>query len=105
MKLTKKIIKLINDTTNCTINDNGDYYTVYVDNACCEDFELEIEKGENETEDIINYCDGFDIDEHFGLWFGQNRGEPSSAQVLLDNCEEIGENLEQLSNLLKRANA
>ena len=103
MKLTKKIIKLINEKTNCSIDEWKDKkgYTIYVDNTCGEDFTIEINKGQDELEDIINSCDGFDVDEHFGLWFGANNGEPSSAQVLLDNCREIGENLEQLSDLLK----
>ena len=101
MKLTKKIIDLIKEKTACGVSDEGDYYSIYVDNTCCEDFTLEISKGKDEVEDIISCCDNFDSDEHFKLWFGANNGEPQSARALLDNCEEIGEHLEQLADLLR----
>ena len=102
MKLTKKVIREVNDKTNCGIDDEGDYYSIYVDNSCGEDFTFEINKGETEVEDIISYCEDFDVGEHFKLWYGANRGEPSDARVLMDNCEEIESNLNELRELLER---
>lgn len=97
MKLTKKIIKASEVAApNTTINDDGDHYTIYVDNACGEDFSFDIEKSNHEIEDIIDYCEGFDVGEHFKLWYGANRGEPSDVETLFNNCKEIGDNLESL---------
>ena len=76
-------------------------YYIYVDNACDEDFELTINKSDHEIENIINSCEGFDSEEHFRMWFGANNGEPSNPRTLLDNCEEIGEHLEELKYLLE----
>lgn len=77
---------------------SGKYYTFYVDNACCEDYEFEIEKTttKQELEEIINYCDSYDVNEHFSMWYGAHNGEPSDPRVLLNNCEEIEENLQEL---------
>ena len=100
MRLNKKIIALIESKCNVSVGDEGKYYTFYVDNACDEDYQFEINKGENDIEDVINYCDGFDADEHFKMWYGANKGEPQDARTLLDNCEEIGENLKGLRDLL-----
>lgn len=97
MKLTKKIIEASEIAApSIIIDDEGDYYSIQVDNACGEDFSFEIDKGKNEVEDIISYCEDFDIGEHFKLWYGANRGEPSDPLVLMDNCKEIADNLESL---------
>lgn len=97
MKLTKKLIKASEVAApSTTINDDGDHYTIYVDNACGEDFSFDIEKSNHEIEDIISYCEDFDIGEYFKLWYGANRGEPSDPLVLMDNCKEIADNLKSL---------
>ena len=102
MKLTKKIIERIEKETNCCVEiEDKELISVFVDNSCDEDFRLEINRGKNELEDIICQCDCYDSDEHFRLWFGANNGEPQSPRDLLDNCEEIGRNLEQLGDLLR----
>ena len=103
MKLTKKIIELIEKETSCSISEWHDKkgYSIYVDNTCGEDYQVEINKGKDEIEDIIRACEGFDSEEHFRLWFGANNGEPSNARTLLDNCEEIGEHLTELATLLR----
>ena len=104
MKLTKEIIDLIEAQTNCSVREYNDEFCIFVDNACDEDFEIEISKSENEIEEIVRFCDCFDVEEHFDLWRGANRGEPQNARVLLRNCEEIGENLTQLGDLLRGLN-
>ena len=101
MKLNKEIIDEIEKRTNCSVREYEDTYSIYVDNACDEDFTLEINKGEDEVEEIISQCENFDPKEHFRLWFGANNGEPQDPRVLLDNCEEIGENLVELGILLR----
>ena len=100
MKLTKKMIAEIEAKTSCGVSDYEDYYEIYVDNSCGEDFSFEINKGEDEIEDIISYCNDFDPAEHFSVWWGANRGEPQDPRTLIDNCEEIGEHLTQLADLL-----
>lgn len=104
MKLTKKIIAEIENKTCCSVNDEGDYYDIIVDNSCDEDFRIEVKKGKDTIQQIIDYCDGFDAGEHFKMWYGVGRGEPSDPEVLLNNCKEIAENLEQLSDLLRKYN-
>lgn len=99
-KLNKKIIALIEERCNVSVRKEEGYFIFYVDNACGEDYQFEIKDTTHTIEDIVNYCDGFDADEHFKLWYGANKGEPSDARTLLDNCEEIGDNLEQLRDLL-----
>lgn len=100
MKLNKKIITLIEEKCNVSVSKNGKYFYFYVDNTCGEDYQFTIEDTTHAIEDIINYCDGFDAGEHFKLWYGANNGEPSDPRTLLDNCEEIGDNLKELSLLL-----
>ncbi|MBO7695256.1 MAG: hypothetical protein J6T10_21750 [Methanobrevibacter sp.] len=99
-----KAQKIINETPNCgiSLNSSKTGYVIYIDNSCGEDFEIEIEKSNSDAEilAIINYCDNYDADEHFHSWYGADRGEPSDARALLDNCEEIGETLRQLSSNL-----
>lgn len=100
-----KAQKIINETPNCGISLTKDKkgYIVYIDNRCGEDFEIEIDKtnSDDEIQKIIDYCDDYDVDEHFDLWYGADRGEPSSARTLLENCEEIGETLDHLATNLR----
>lgn len=96
-----KAQKIINETPNCGISLSKDkkMYIIYIDNRCGEDFEIEIDRtnSDNEIQKIINECDAYDVNEHFNLWYGANRGEPSDTRTLLENCEEIGETLDQLA--------
>lgn len=102
MKLTKKIVSLIEEKTSCNfLHFDKDRFIIYVDNSYCEDYEIEMNRSKNEVEELITYCDDFDTDEHFKLWYGANRGEPQSPSMLLKNCEEIGDNLSQLADLLR----
>ena len=102
MKLSKKLIKAIESTIpEIGITDKGDYFSVYVDNRCGEDFTIEINKGKDEVEELITSCDNYDAEEEFSVWYGANRGEPSNPGVLWNNCEEIGESLEHLKYFLE----
>ena len=97
--MNKLVFKYLKENVKgVSIGESGKYYTFYVDNTCCEDYEFEIEKTttKQELEEIINYCDSFDVGDHFNMWYGANNGEPSDPQDLLDNCKEINENLQDL---------
>ena len=95
--MNKELRKILN-TGNLTLEETEINYIIHVDNRCGEDFTLEVEKSSTSQEicDLMNECENYDIDEHFSLWYGANRGEPHSARALLENCEEIGEELDRL---------
>ena len=101
--LTKKQIKDIKRDSNISISDEKDYYSIYVDNPCGEDFAFEIDKtkDKHDIEEIIAYCDNFDPEDHAAMWYGQNRGEPSSLRALLDNADSIKESLDKLATYLR----
>jgi hypothetical protein len=102
MRLTKKIIAQIEKKIgNVGITDEDTYWDIYVDNPYCEDFHLEINKGKEEIDDIINACDNFDPEEHAAMWYGANRGEPSSLRTLLDNSDNIANTLDELATFLR----
>ena len=95
----RKVIKNVKDVS---FDENEEYIIIGVFNTMGEDFEFEIEKSntKQEVEDIIRECEIYDVDEHFSLWWGADRGEPSSVRVLLENCEEIGDTLDNLQSAL-----
>lgn len=101
MKLTKKMIKAIESKTNCGVSVDDDLITIYVGNSYDEDYQIEVNKGNDEVKQILNHCDNYDCGEHFNLWYGRGKGEPSSPIELFENCKEIGENLEELANVLR----
>lgn len=65
-----------------------------------EDFSFSVCVGdENNAEywrKVFDYESDFDPSEHAVMWYGQNRGEPSSLRDLLDDAEAIKKMLEQL---------
>lgn len=99
--LNKKIIKKVTKDSNISIEDNGKYYSIYVDNPCCEDFSFDIEKTKDKTdvEAIINYCHNFDPEEHAAMWFG-GPGAPGLRE-LLENSDNIAESLNNLALALE----
>ena len=84
----------------------GDYYSIYVDNPCGEDFTIEFNKTKDKEDvnSIISYCEDFDPEDHATMWYGQNRGEPSSLRDLLDNADNIKESLDKLAAYLRWGN-
>ena len=97
--MNKKVLKRLNKVENISADVRDNYITIYVDNAWGEDFEFEIDRSTTKQEllDIVEYCDNYDVGDHFCMWYGANNGEPSDPQDLLDNCKEIGESLDKLS--------
>ena len=96
--MNNKVRKVIKSVGNVSLDENKETITIYIDNPYCEDFQFDIRKSntKQEIKDIINECENYDIDEHFNLWYGANNGEPSSPRALLENCESIGETLDEL---------
>lgn len=64
------------------------------------------EKGKNLMEDLINYCDNFDVDEHVEMWMEARgtRGVPSSARTLVEDAEEIEKMYQEIVKELKGIN-
>ena len=103
--MNKQVLNAINKVENvyCELEDNKKYYAIQIGNPADEDFEIEVPKTKTseEIDFIINFCEAFDPEEHFALWFGANRGEPSSVQALLDNCNAIADTLDELADALR----
>jgi len=97
MKLTKANIKAIEDL-GWSVEKTDFGYCLENYSPAGEELVIEVE----DKESIISYCDNYDCDEHFELWYGANRGEPSSPRALMDDCDAIGEMLEQLGEVLKQ---
>lgn len=57
---------------------------------------VEDENNAEYWKEVFEYEDNFDPREHAIMWYGQNRGEPSSLLDLLDDAEAIKKMLEQL---------
>lgn len=51
-------------------------------------FEIEAENDSDFVEKLKNYFENFDPEEETQLWYGQNRGEPSSLTELLEDMQE-----------------
>lgn len=57
-------------------------------------------------EDLRNYYQEFDPEEHAASWFGANRGEPKSLRRLLADADSIDEMLEDLTiDMTRQLNA
>lgn len=63
----------------------------FIFNVCVED-----ENNADYWAEVLDAWGDFDPDEHANMWYGQNRGEPASLRVLLDDAEAIKDMLEQL---------
>lgn len=84
-----------------------------------DDGECEFEWWSDAGEDCIFYARGdtrgsfcksvqamyenFNPEDHAAMWYGANRGEPSSLRVLLDDAEGIDETLEELAMSITQA--
>ena len=52
-------------------------------------------------DELFFYTEVFDAEEHAIMWYGANRGEPSSLRVLLDDADDILSNIEQLYEAIR----
>lgn len=70
----------------------------FILNVCVED-----ENNADYWKEVFDYWNNFDADDHAAMWYGQNRGEPTSLRVLLDDAEAIAKMLERLWRALLNA--
>lgn len=49
------------------------------------------------AQDLQQYAQNFNAEEHAAGWYGRNNGEPSSLRTLLADADEIQEMLDDLS--------
>lgn len=104
--ISKKLKDALEDKYTLYITkDNDGKYEVSVDTHTDygEEF-YETIYGKNDEElldSAYELWQGFDIDEHFNLWWGANRGEPSTASQLLKACENYEKYCEELYKTIK----
>jgi hypothetical protein len=98
--MTKKDRKII-ESLDWGIYDGTDFYELEKYSPLGEDFCFSVSK-KNYKNDIIDYVDNFDYEEHAEIWI-ENRGRngtPSSIQDLLDDAKAIKEMLIELVDKL-----
>lgn len=97
MKLTKEDVKKIEDL-GWTVQKNQTGNIVIANySPSGEDMTTEV----SSKEELISVCEDFDPDEHFDLWYGANRGEPSSPSELIRDCDDQLEMYEALAEALR----
>ena len=101
MKLTKKQIKIIEDNTAFSVEDVGDGYEISWYTDAGEDYSFYVTKDESINE-IIDYVENFDPEEHAAMWFG-GPGAPG-LRALLDDADKIQENLFELKEVILNEN-
>ena len=86
--------------------DSNGYADIGQYSPCGEDFSFGADITDNECfkRSVYNYVSNFDPDEHAAMWYGANRGEPSSMRMLLDDADEILAMLERLYDRIKEVN-
>jgi hypothetical protein len=98
-KLNKKQIKAI-ETAGWSI-EKGDDGCYCLENYSPAGGEMVIE-GVNSAETIIEYCENFDPEEEFNVWYGAHNGEPQSPGDLWEDCLAMGRMYSQLQDLIER---
>lgn len=100
---TKTQIKRIEKETLFSISEYDDYYYLSYYSPAGEDFGFEVQKGERSQviKDIVDYAFSFDPEEHASMWYGANRGEPTSLRALLNDADNIAEQLDKLADIVK----
>lgn len=98
IKLTKEHIEQIEQNTNFSVSDEGEYYEFSWYTNAGEDYSF-IAYKDNLINDIISYAEDFDPEEHALSWVG-GRGAPG-IRVLLEDADEIQEELNKLADLVK----
>lgn len=81
-------------------HDDDDYIELEQYSPAGEDFIFSVSK-ENIINEIIVEAENFDEEEHAVMWYGTNRGEPTSLKELLSDAHAISEMLKKLSNALQ----
>lgn len=98
MKLTKKEIKQI-ENLGWSVKETEDGY--FLENYSPAGGDMVVETNSKDKEEIINYCDTYDADEEFDIWYGVHRGEPTIPSELWEDCLAKGKMFEELSNAIR----
>ena len=70
------------------IYEGSNYYELSQYSPAGEDFSIDVIcDGLSYADELKAVCDCFEPDEHAVMWYGQNRGEPSSLRDLLNDAE------------------
>ncbi len=96
--MTKKIAKTI-ERLGWAITEEGDGFYLSQYSPAGEDFGFSVRKG-REIEDIREFYNAFDIDEHVEMWIAAKSSGVSGvpcASVLVHDAEEIESMLEELA--------
>lgn len=95
-KLTKKDIKSIEGLGwSVKKTENGYYLENY--SPCGGDMIIE----EPDKEGIISYCENFDLEEEFSVWYGAHNGEPECPGDLWQDCLDMEEMYQKLKEVLE----
>lgn len=81
-----------------------EYVTICNYSPAGEDISFDVEV-DNFVNDVYSEYDNFDAEEHAAMWYGQNRGEPTSIRALLNDADAIDDMLQNLSNAIGLAAA
>ena len=95
MKLTKKDIKNI-EKLGWSVKQTKDGYCLENWSPAGGDMIIE----ESDKEGIIHYCEYYDPEEEFNVWWGAKRGEPSTPSELWQDCLDKGEMYDKLKEAL-----
>lgn len=95
MKLTKKEIKAIEEL-GWSIKETD--YGYFLENWSPAGGDMVIEVPDKEG--IINYCENYDAEDEFNVWWGVDKGEPSTPSALWQDCLDKDEMFKQLKELL-----
>ena len=98
-RLTKKDIKAIEGLGWSVEKDDNGNYTLENYSPCGCDMVVEnIES----KEELMTYCQQFDPEEEFNVWYGANNGEPSCPGDLWQDCLDMEEMYSQLLKALEK---
>lgn len=95
MKLTKKDIQAI-ENLDWSLEITGNGYVLENYSPAGGDMIIEA----SSKEEIIEYCDNYDAEEEFSVWYGAKKGEPSTPGELWQDCLDKGEMYDKLKEAL-----
>lgn len=99
--MNKKYKKVIEDL-GWVVREYGDSYDICQYSPAGEDFSFSISK-KHVAQEIIEYAENFDPDEHAADWIESMRtvrGVPQSVRALIDDADAIKEMLDELARAI-----
>lgn len=100
-----KQIKRICENLDWTLREYEEDFELAKYSPAGEDFFFTVSK-KNFLDDVINYAESFDADEHAEMWVENMHtvsGVPQSIRTLIDDADAIKEMLLELANKLSRS--